>query len=228
MMAGAHFAHAIACPSVSSVYCSSVTGASPMEPAMAEQSTRVRLFLAINLPDAVRAALDGATAGLRSAVQGVRWVRAETLHVNLVFLGERPLSQVDALAAAAGAAGAQVSPFIMEVAGLGCFPSAARPRVLWAGITAGREQVAALQRLVLAVLVQQGLAAADDRFDPHVTFGRVRDTVAPGQRAAIGKQWAALVLPPLPAVRVDMVHLMRSELGPGGARYAPLCVLPLG
>lgn len=154
-------------------------------------------------------------------------MRAESLHLTLIFLGERPAAQVDAIVAHAGIACAAQAPFTVRVAGMGCFPSPSRPRVLWAGLTGEIAALKALQRGMLDALVGAGLAAADERFDPHLTLGRVRDETPPGPRAALGRAWMALPVPALPPIPIRACYLMRSELGRGGARYTALRTLPL-
>ncbi|HWE64666.1 MAG TPA: RNA 2',3'-cyclic phosphodiesterase, partial [Chloroflexota bacterium] len=67
----------------------------------------------------------------------------------------------------------------------------------------------------------------EDRFSPHLTLGRVTDTVAPTARQALGASWLALPLPALGAVPITGVQLMRSELLRGGPRYTTLHTLPL-
>jgi 2'-5' RNA ligase len=192
-----------------------------------DDAAALRLFLAIELPDAVRAGLDAAAVPARAHGTGVRWVRAESLHLTLVFLGERPARQVDAIAARVGAVCAAQAPFALRVEGMGCFPSPHRPRVLWAGIGGETAALKAMQCAILGALVRAGLAAADERFDPHLTLGRVRDEVPPGPRAALGHAWTALPAPALPPIAVRACHLMRSELGRGGALYTALRTFPL-
>jgi 2'-5' RNA ligase len=187
----------------------------------------LRLFLALDLPDAVRSGLDTAAAAARALGADVRWVRSESLHLTLVFLGERPAAQVDAITTRVGAVCAAHAPFALRVAGMGCFPSPSRPRVLWAGLAGEIAALKALQRDVLDALVRAGLAAAEERFDPHLTLGRVRNEVPLGPRSALGRAWVALPSPALPPIPIRACHLMRSELGRGGARYSALRTFPL-
>jgi 2'-5' RNA ligase len=187
----------------------------------------LRLFLAVNLPEAVRASLAGVTAPLRSGSEDVRWTASQSLHLTLVFLGERPAPQVEVIAERVGQACAAHAPFTARVAGLGCFPSPARPRILWAGLEASGGALLTLQRTVQDALVREGLAAAEERFVPHLTLGRVRESLGPAPRADLGRRWLARTLPPLPPVPVVAVQLMRSELGRGGARYTVLRSLDL-
>jgi 2'-5' RNA ligase len=187
----------------------------------------LRLFLALDLPEAVRSSLDAAAAPARALGTKVRWVRAESLHLTLVFLGERPAAQVDAISTRVGAVCGAHAPFALRVAGMGCFPSPSRPRVLWAGLAGEIDALKALQRGVLDALVRAGLATPDARFDPHLTLGRVRDEVQPGPRSTLGRAWVALPSPVLPPIAVRACHLMRSELGRGGALYTAVRTFPL-
>ena len=99
--------------------------------------------------------------------------------------------------------------------------------MLWLGIARGAEPLVTLQRAVSAALARVELAQPDDRFSPHLTLGRVADTVAPVARPVLGASWLALPLPEFPAAPITGVHLLRSELLRGGARYTTLYTLPL-
>jgi 2'-5' RNA ligase len=187
----------------------------------------MRLFLALTLPASTRAGLAGATASLQSALPDVRWVRAEALHLTLVFLGERPAGQVEAIAQAAGTACGGRRPFTLTVAGFGCFPSPARARVLWAGLAGEVEALATLQRAILEALIAAKLTEAGAPFSPHLTLGRVRDSASPAARAAIGRRWLESPSPDLPPIPVREAHLIQSVLGPGGPRYTTLRVMAL-
>jgi 2'-5' RNA ligase len=186
----------------------------------------LRLFLAVLLPDEVRALLDLAIAPLAQDGRGVRWVASDLWHLTLVFLGERPATQVPQVLEAARAA-STTSAFTLQLGGTGSFPTPARPRVLWVGVTAGADQLLILQRTVQASLVNAGLAEPDTRFSAHLTVGRLRDRVVPPNLAAIGAQWSAQRLPAVPGFPVRSIALMQSVLGRGGPRYTALYTVPL-
>jgi len=188
----------------------------------------LRLFLAISLPEPVRLSLIAATDPLRGTTADVRWARADALHLTLVFLGARPSEQVDEIAEAAGAACTDARPFSLTVAGRGCFPSPARARVLWAGLKGETSVLTSFQETILAALVAARLAEPGERFAPHLTMGRVRETTSSPARADLGRQWLALPAPAPTPFLVREVHLINSVLGPGGSRYTTLRSLPLG
>lgn len=103
----------------------------------------------------------------------MRWVRAEPLHVTLCFLGDLGAAQIDLVIAAARDAAASSRGFDVAVAGLGVFPNARRPRVLWAGVTDGGVELTGLRSELIGHLARGGLAVDDSHFTPHVTLGRV-------------------------------------------------------
>jgi 2'-5' RNA ligase len=187
----------------------------------------LRLFIALSLPDALREHIAAATAAMRANAPSVRWVAPGSLHLTLVFLGERPADYSVRLASALGNVCASTPPFTLTLGGPGCFPNAHRPRVLWLGIAAGAETLLRLQRAVSAALVQAQLAQPEDRFSPHLTLGRVPDLMDASARHALGASWTALSLPRFPSIPITAVHVMRSELSRVGARYTALHSLPL-
>jgi 2'-5' RNA ligase len=187
----------------------------------------LRLFIAISLPAALPEAIAEATAPVRAGAPGVRWVAARSLHLTLVFLGERPANEPERLSAALGPVCAGIPAFALTLGRPGCFPNAQRPRVLWLGIAGGAEALTALQRAVSGALLRERLAQPEDRFSPHLTLGRVPDTMDAPARRALGASWMALSLPAFPAIPVTGVHVMRSEFSRTGARYTALRTLPL-
>jgi len=173
-------------------------------------SDRLRLFVALDVPDAVRAAL--AAWCDEVAPQGVRRVPAENLHMTLAFLGSRSVeeaAEVEALLApvAAWPVGS------LATAGALWLPPR-RPGVLTVAIDAG-DGLGALRSSLVARL-REAIAFEPERrtFRPHVTVGRVPR----------GARVAADVPQPPPALEFDpcALTLYRSHTGRGGARYEAL------
>ncbi len=184
-----------------------------------------RLFVAIELPEGLRHDLDRRLRPLRQAWPGTRWVQPEALHVTLLFLGETPLERRGDLDDAIGQACRGHGACVCRLGGVGVFPDARRPAVLWVGLDDG----GALGRL--ADDLRRGAAragfAGDDRpFTPHLTLGRVR---RPGRPAAAALE--ALQRPSyadLGTLPIEQVSLVASTLTPTGPRYTALRRWPLG
>ena len=183
----------------------------------------MRCFVAIPLPDDLRAALEAAQLRLRAAAPSadVRWVSASGMHLTLAFLGQVTDERAVAVAVALGTVAARTPPFALECAGLGVFPGPSRPRVIWAGITAGLGDLGALAAGVERALEPLGFAPEKRPFRGHVTLGRARSPrgVAPIARSLEATRFGTW--------QVAEVVLYQSHLSPKGARYEPLASLRL-
>jgi 2'-5' RNA ligase len=182
----------------------------------------VRTFVAVLLPDEIRQRLAQEVDALRRYASGVAWVATENLHVTVKFLGGVDEARLADVAAALKRA-ATVPAFEVEIVGLGAFPAASRPRVLWAGAP-GAPAFMRLAEGVDQALVALGFAPEARGFTPHVTLGRVRE---PRRDLALTDALAAAASRPFGALRVERLSLMRSDLSPRGARYTELSAAPL-
>ncbi|MGD8276482.1 MAG: RNA 2',3'-cyclic phosphodiesterase [Gemmatimonadota bacterium] len=184
----------------------------------------MRLFVAINLPEAERTRLHHAAADLRRSALPVRWVARDALHLTLAFLGEVAEPRLDTIRSALERVGAERTAFEVVVGGLGAFPSAKRPRVVWVGIEAAPELLA-LQRDVEAALAPLGFEPEARPFSPHLTLGRARRDARPGDFGAFERLAQAMRYGA--TVPVRSVDLMQSHLSSAGARYERIARAPL-
>ncbi len=167
-----------------------------------------RLFVAIPLPDSLRAEL----AALYEPLRGVAWTRPEQLHLTLRFLGdvEPPLVS----AAEAALERVSVQTFVLPLGGAGAFPPRGQPRVLWVGVGSGHPRLHQLRQQIDDALLGAGLALDVRRFQPHATLARVRAEAAPGAVSQFLRHHRDFEAAPF---RVDAFRLYASELRPAGA-----------
>jgi 2'-5' RNA ligase len=189
------------------------------------KSPRVRLFVALDLPQDVRAGLvDWQRTEL--ADPALRPVRPEALHMTLVFLGYQAQKDIRKIAAEALAveATAPAVELVREPLGV---PGGKRPRLF--ALDARSEETIELQRQVEERLVAAGFYKPEKRpFWPHLTVARVKPE-------AQGSRKPALVTHephPLPEhmfrfFRPSRLVLYRSHLRPTGAEYEPMAELEL-
>lgn len=184
-----------------------------------------RLFVAIEVGPEVRAALRTAQDRCRAARFPLRPVALAGAHLTLRFLGDTESALVPALGATLRTVAAAHGPFALHTAAPGVFPNARRPRVLWLGLDGEVARLLALQRATEAALVDCGMPREDRPFRPHLTVGRLANSPSPpvAQTAALLAS-LPVTAAPLP---VTAIHLIRSLLGPGGARYTTLVTAPL-
>ena len=184
----------------------------------------MRLFLALNLPAAVRDAAYAAAAPLREAGPHVGWTRADNLHLTVKFLGEQADSTVAPLLDALAPVARATAPVLLSVGACGAFPNWRRPRVVWLGVRPDA-RLELLHHDVESVCAGLGFALDGRPFRPHVTLGRVRPRRAPPDPGALAR--AARAVQFRAEASATTLDLMRSEPAPGGSRYTPLASIAL-
>ncbi len=192
-----------------------------------------RLFAALELPPELQLQLAALQADLKAAApaRSVRWVRSEGIHLTLKFYGDVAAERLPelwaGLARAASASAPMAAQFALAVEGVGVFPNAAHPSVVWAGVTGA---LAPLQRLQAAVedeALALGFKPEGRAYVPHLTLGRVNDGLPPEDvrrlmdsvGRARGRQCGGFT--------PEHLSLMNSEPGAGGSVYSQLSTAPL-
>ncbi|HEX6024469.1 MAG TPA: RNA 2',3'-cyclic phosphodiesterase [Solirubrobacter sp.] len=166
----------------------------------------MRLFVALDLPGAVRDAL----AALEPDPDVWRRVNPASLHVTLAFLGSREPSDVDLIRPLIVA-----SPAPELALGEILLLPPRRARVLTVELEDRTGALAELQARISAGLEAAGVYTPEKRrFRPHVTIARVRPRVAPPRTAALEVERLEF--------RGEAVTLYESRLHPSGARYEPI------
>ena len=188
----------------------------------------MRVFVALDLDNAIRSRLELFLDGVRGFAPDARWVRPESMHVTLKFIGERPSDAVEeikrALAAIrAGAIG-------ISVRGYGFFPTSKAPRVFWVGIGAGPE-LTVLAKSVDQATAALGVPTEEHEYSPHLTLARRGGSGAPrwrkGDRENPTFQPLQEKLAAMPGLEFGTMtarefFLYQSQLMPGGARYTKI------
>jgi 2'-5' RNA ligase len=174
-----------------------------------------RVFFAVDLDASTRQAAAEISRGCEYAQGGdrVRWLRQDTFHVTMRFLGDTDPEQISGLAECVRKQTAGVKPFRMELGGVRPFPNrrSAFAVVLDVGpVERFEELAAAVERGVVAA----GFTPESRPFRPHLTLGRIRGKRFSGVTAA--------VTPTGQGYEVSEVVLFRSDLHPSGAQYTPL------
>lgn len=176
-----------------------------------------RLFVALELPDPLKAAVAELQFGFRDA----RWLDPDGLHLTLAFIGEVERSAQDRIEGALSRV--EASALAVELHGVGHFPHRGPPRVLWTGASPA-EEIGRLAASVRRVLMRAGYPPERRKFAPHVTIARFRRPPPPHVLA--GYQ-GAYSLFRTPAVPIPSFRLYSSVLRPSGARHCVEAEYPL-
>jgi len=189
----------------------------------------IRSFIAIQLPEEVREGLARLRKELeRDEHKFVKWVAPGGIHLTLKFLGNIPSKRVTEITEAIAEAAQGISPFHLEISGLGAFPSLRQARVFWVGIGGEAEKLSMLQQNIDSALAVQGFAQEERSFVPHLTLARIRQGASPLDRRSFGELVDSTIFEDKYHIEVEAISLMRSQLTPAGAIYTCLSVVGLG
>ncbi|HEY3886686.1 MAG TPA: RNA 2',3'-cyclic phosphodiesterase [Vicinamibacterales bacterium] len=186
----------------------------------------MRLFVAVELSQDARAAASDTAERLRRALGrtiDARWIDAAQMHLTVRFIGEVEDARAQDLIGALSAP-MHLPPFQLVLCRCGAFPMSGAPRVIWIGLSDGRDSLARLHRALDLRLQPFGFASDDRPFRAHLTVARVKRVS--GRPAAIREKLDGIPVPPA-ASRIDRAVIFRSHLSPDGARYDALASVPL-
>jgi len=194
----------------------------------------MRIFVALDLDDAIRRRIQTFMDGVQNFAPDARWVNPASLHVTLKFIGEKPIDIVEQLKARLSQV--QAEPLEITFGGYGFFPTAKAARVFWIGIAAG-SQLATLARKIDDVTHALGIPKEDRAFSPHLTLARGGSgSGGPRRRkddrpnrvfARLQEKLVALPDPQCGSMTARKFFLYESQLQRGGARYTKIASFPL-
>ena len=174
----------------------------------------IRAFIAVQIPDEVKSKFAEAQRKLMEAGADVRWVKPGNTHITLQFLGDAPVGKIEEIESALGRAATFHQAVDISVEGLGVFPNARRPRVVWIGVSEGADSLAAMQASVSEEMRRLGFEPDKKGFSAHITLGRVKSQK--------NVQKLASLLEAEKDFRAEEIHLIRSVLSSEGPTYSTL------
>jgi 2'-5' RNA ligase len=190
---------------------------------------QIRSFIAIELPEEAKKGLAGLRKELeRDEHRFVKWVDPGGIHLTLKFLGNVPSRRISEITEAIRTAAKGISPFHLEISGLGAFPSLKQARVFWVGIGGELDALSGLQQNIDSALAALGFAKEERSFVPHLTLARIRQGASPLERRNFGELVGSTSFEDKYHVEVEAISLMRSQLTPAGAIYTCLSAVGLG
>lgn len=189
---------------------------------------QIRSFIAIELPNELKLGLTQLETQLKSDKQPwVKWVNPEGIHLTLKFLGNIAVDRTGEITRAMEEAVHGISPFRLEVKGLGVFPNLRRVQVAWVGINGEIDKLTQLQKRIETNLTPLGFAPESRAFTPHLTLARLRDRASLDERQRFGQLIANTKFEVAYTIEVDAISLMRSQLTREGAIYSRISLVEL-
>jgi len=194
----------------------------------------MRLFIALDIDAQIRERLECFVEGVRNFAPDARWVKPESMHVTLKFIGEQSEEAVDSIKAALKTVAGSATE--IQFRGYGFFPTAKSARVFWVGMQAD-PQLAALAAAIDEKMHSLGIAKEDRAFSAHLTLARAgggsgsprwRKEDRPNRVFQIlQNRLSTLPSPEFGSMTAREYFLYQSQLSPKGSRYTKLAVFPL-
>jgi len=180
----------------------------------------IRSFLAFELPSDIKKMVTHVSEDVRGSRLNVKWVKVDNIHLTVVFMGNISTEDVPAIREEIKKGCLGFEPFDIYLKGLGVFPDARMPRILWLGLEGEIERMSSFKKGLQERLKTFGIKEEKRRFKPHLTLGRFRkpnrgDPILEG----IISRYKDLESPVCP---LEELVMFKSELKPEGAKYTRL------
>ena len=189
----------------------------------------LRTFLAANISAGILGELQQIENQLKEELHDIqldiKWIPASNIHLTLKFFGTIPKEVIPAIERELTRILASEDPVPLMIKGIGVFPNAQRPRILWAQVHNDDGRLSVIRERIEAAMSELGFAPKEKEFRPHLTLGRVqfkktteglKEKLARFEDAEIG------------GCTVRDLYLYRSDLKPSGSEYHLLTAIPFG
>ncbi len=188
----------------------------------------MRTFIAVDFPTAILSKIEAIVDYFKKKVpeNALKWVETENLHLTIKFIGEIDPGKLEQVKSVLTRCLAGQNAFEIEVAGLGMYPNARAPRVIWLGITGG-DPLVRIHATLDTHLAELDIKPEGRPYAPHLTIARIRKGTDRKTAQAVGETLAQFKVDALGAVTIDRVHLYQSVLTPSGPIYTDLFAAPL-
>lgn len=175
------------------------------------------------MPETVKSALLSFQQELQTCGADVRWVRPDGIHLTLKFLGDIEGKIIEKIVETLKGTCRKFQKFDCEVRGVGVFPGIKAPRVLWTGIE-DHDALKRIQQEIDTGMSSIGFEREGRKFTPHLTLGRFRSSEG---KIALMNKMEKYKEHSVGIINVNHISLMRSDLGPAGAKYTRIAEIPL-
>lgn len=183
---------------------------------------KYRLFIAINLPEALKDKLAQLILELekRNKQLPIKWVNPKGLHLTLHFLGYLEKQQIPQVEKTLQKVCSKYKPFVMKINNLDGFPNFKNPRIIFINCKeADGENAKSIQKAIGVELERAGFNVQFRSWHEHITLARVKTKCQPNiPRVEISDN----------KFEVKSIELMESKLTPTGARYSVVKSFGLG
>jgi 2'-5' RNA ligase len=194
----------------------------------------MRLFIALDIDDAIRKRIERFIEGVAGFAPDARWAKPEALHVTLKFIGEQSEGAIEPIKEALSNLRERTTE--INFRGYGFFPTPKSARVFWIGVEAD-SQLAAVASAIDATIAPLGIEKEARSFSPHLTLARSsggstsprrNPTDSPNRNFhRLQEKLAALPAAEFGNMTAREFFLYQSQLSPKGSKYTKLAAFEL-
>ncbi len=185
--------------------------------------TKIRSFIAVELSTEAREEISRILEELGKAKADVKWVKPETIHLTLKFLGYIEEGKILQIKERLTEICKNFFPFDIVLENIGTFPSWNNPQVLWIGVGEGKENVKRLAKEAEKVMALEGFEKESRDFKAHITVGRIK---SPRNTKRLQKLGNDIRVQPIKS-HIDKVVLYKSDLSEEGAIHTAIAQIEL-
>lgn len=179
----------------------------------------MRLFIAVSIPLDISRNLEDIISDLKKTGADIKWVKSDSIHITLKFLGETEGERLPEIKSAIESLGIKKSGLEVEVKGIGFFPDKKRPRVIWAGLEENTPFLVEVVSKLDSAMSTLGFERENRRFSPHLTIGRFRSNQG---LAMLIDETEKMKIFSFGSFPIMEFNLYSSTLKPSGAEYKVL------
>ncbi len=181
-------------------------------------SEQIRSFIAFDMNnDTILTKLAAVQKLLVETGADLKMVAPQNIHITIRFLGNVSPGMVEKIFEAMKKV--EFKPFMVQLCGLGVFPSLNYPRVVWAGMKVGAEQLKSVAGQLEPYIEALGFPKDTYGFSPHLTIARVRSA---RNKQLLTEFVAKKAAYDFGTINADCLRLKRSQLSPKGPTYSTL------
>jgi len=180
-----------------------------------------RGFIAVDVPAAEKL-IDFKNALVATSAK-LKMVNTENIHLTLKFLGETPMTQLDAIELLIKKAVSSIKPHVVSLQGTGVFPNRNYIKVVWIGLKQA-EHLSAIASYLNENLTTLGFKKEKRDFSPHLTIARVKTAQGKEEIISLVDQYSETIFEEF---LINHVTLKKSTLTPEGPIYETLKTIPL-
>jgi 2'-5' RNA ligase len=188
------------------------------------QPIQPRLFIAVPIPNHLRAVLKHWCDELKLGFQFKKWVDPADYHITLKYLGVTDFVTAQQVKNELKKLTKEIEAFTLVLTGLGTFGQPESPRILWSGVQGEMNSLVYLQKKIEEEINPLGFEKEDRVYNPHLTLARKYQ----GEQSFDENDLTRVVQPKEDSLNwqckeivLYQSHLNRSPM------YQPLAVYPL-